>query len=199
MSSPVEVLDFWLGAPATDAAQVSQKLQRWFVGSPELDAEVRTRFGAANDAARAGRLDDWAQTPPGRRALIIVLDQFTRNLYRRSPRAYAGDARALALALEGLDRGEDAGLSFEEAMFLYVPLGHTEDLLLQRRHLALVEAKVAEAPPGLAPAWAGAVAHARGYLALIEQFGRFPQRNVILDRTSTPDEVAFLAKPSTSG
>jgi uncharacterized protein (DUF924 family) len=199
MSSPDVVLDFWLGAPASNATAFREKIRRWFVSSPQLDAEIRARFAGDNDAARAGKLDGWAATAKGRLALIIVLDQFTRNLYRRTPRAFSADAKALALALEGIDRGEDAELHFEESIFLYAPLGHAEDLPLQERHLALIERKAAGAPPAMAEAWSSAVAHARGYVEQIAQFGRFPHRNVILDRTSTADEVAFLAKPATTG
>ena len=197
--SPDEVISFWIGPPATSAEALAAKIGRWFRGSPALDDEIRVRFGAARDQAMAGALDDWAATPRGRLGLIILLDQFTRNLYRGTPRAYEADPKALALAVAGLDRGEDAGLSFEELMFFALPLGHAEDVALQRRHLETVERHARAAPPALAPACAGAVNHARGYLDQITRFGRFPHRNAVLGRQSTPEEQSFLASSSTTG
>jgi uncharacterized protein (DUF924 family) len=197
--SPDDVLQFWLGAPAADADTFTQKLHRWFGGDKALDAEIRARFGAAVDRARDGALDGWTATARGRLALIILLDQFTRNLHRGTPRAFENDARALALAEAGLERQDDAGLSFEEKMFLYMPLGHSEDVARQERAVALNEAAVEGAPPALAASYASAVTYARGYLEQIRRFGRFPHRNAILGRTCTQEEMAFLASPSTSG
>ncbi len=197
--TPEDVLEFWLGAPATDAEAFGRKVRRWFQGSPELDTEIRQRFGAVVERARNGDLDGWADTARGRLALIVVLDQFTRNLHRGGPRAYENDARALALTEAGIARGHDAGLAFEEALFFYLPLGHAEDLDRQERHVALLEARAKQAPPELAAPWGGSVAFARGYRDQIARFGRFPHRNAILGRTCTQDEMAFLASASPSG
>jgi uncharacterized protein (DUF924 family) len=196
--SPDEVLDFWLGAPDPSGDADAERIRRWFRGAPALDAEIRERFGAARDQALAGQLDDWAATPRGRRALIILLDQFTRNLYRNTPRAYEADPKALALALHGLDAGEAAGLGFYETLFLALPLGHAEDVALQRRNLATLEHKAAESPGG-PERYRAAVEHARGYLDQITRFGRFPHRNAILGRQSTAEEQSFLASSSTTG
>src|SRR5438045_7552164 len=134
--TPDDVLSFWFGAPATDEASYQKKIQRWFRGGKAVDDEIRARFGDLHERAVAGEDDHWAQTPRGRRALIIVLDQFTRNLGRGTPAAYAGDKKAQKLTLEALDRGEDDGLEFEEALFLTMPLAHSEDLKLHERSVA---------------------------------------------------------------
>ena len=196
--TPDDVLQFWLGPHATDADSFGKKIRRWFFTDKALDAEIRTRFGDDVQRARDGALDDWAKTPRGRLALIVLLDQFTRNLHRGTPRAYENDARALALAEAGLDNHDDAELSFEEKMFLYMPLAHSEDVSRQERHLALIVAAANAAPPALQQAYAGATAHAKSYLDQIRRFGRFPHRNAVLGRTCTQEEMAFLDSPSTS-
>src|SRR4051812_44984400 len=165
--SPDDVLAFWLGAPARDHDTYIKKTRRWFMTDKALDAEIRTRFGDAVQKARDGALDDWAKTPRGRLALIVLLDQFTRNLHRGTPRAFENDARALALAEAGLDQHVDDGLDFEEKIFLNMPLAHSEDVTRQERHLALVTAAVNAAPPGLDKAYATATEHARSYLEQI--------------------------------
>jgi uncharacterized protein (DUF924 family) len=197
--TPDEVLQFWLGAPARDHESFMHKIRRWFGVDKALDAEIRAQFGDDVQRARDGALDAWAQTPRGRLALIILLDQFTRNLYRGTPRVYENDARALALAEAGLDQHEDSGLGFEEKMFLYLPLGHSEDVTRQERHVALVTAAANAAPPGLETAYQAATTHARGYLEQIRRFGRFPHRNAVLGRTCTQEEMAFLDSPTTNG
>lgn len=197
--TPEDVISFWLGKPAATHDEFTHKLRRWFSTDKALDAEIRTRFGDAVERARDGALDDWAQTPRGRLGLIILLDQFTRNLHRGTPRAYENDARALVLAEAGLDAHDDAEMSFEEKMFLYMPLAHAEDVSRQERHLALIAAAANAAPRGLEQAWPLATSHAKGYLDQIRRFGRFPHRNAILGRTCTQEEMAFLDSPSTSG
>ncbi|HWE26729.1 MAG TPA: DUF924 family protein [Polyangia bacterium] len=197
--TPDDVLQFWIGAPAAHHDSFMKKIGRWFSVDKALDAEIRTRFGAEVQRARDGALDEWAKTPRGRLALIILLDQFTRNLHRGTPRAFENDARALALTEAGLDKNEDAGLSFEDKIFFYLPLGHSEDVTRHERHLALVTAAANGAPPGLEQAYAAATTHARGYLEQIRRFGRFPHRNAILGRTCTQEEMAFLDSPSTNG
>lgn len=197
--TPDDVLQFWIGAPAADADAFGKKLHRWFGVDKALDADIRARFGDEVQRARDGALDDWTQSARGRLALIILLDQFTRNLHRGTPRAFENDARALLLAEAGLDRHDDADLGFEEKLFLYLPLGHSEDVARQERHLALLTAAANAAPPGLEKAYAQATAHAKSYLEQIRRFGRFPHRNAILGRTCTQDEMAFLDSPSANG
>jgi uncharacterized protein (DUF924 family) len=161
--------------------------RHWFLGSAQLDAKMRRRFGAWVDAALQGELDAWASTPRGRLALILLLDQFTRNIHRGAANAFAGDARAQALVLEGLEAGMDKPLNLSERHFFYMPLVHAEDLDLQ----ALSLEKFAE----FLHETQSIVNHQRDHAATIERFGRFPTRNAALGRPSTAEEQAFLSRP----
>ncbi len=199
MTTPDDVLQFWLGAPALDPDSFRQKVRRWFGTDKALDAEIRARWGDDLVRARDGGYDEWVKTPRGRLALIILFDQFTRNLHRGTPRAYENDARALALCEAGLDARADEGLSFEEKLFFYLPLGHSEDVTRHERNVALIEAAANAGPPDMREAYGDATKHARGYLEQIRRFGRFPLRNAILGRTCTQEEMAFLDSPSTNG
>src|SRR5437764_10625284 len=125
------VYEYWFGAaPALDAATAEAKMRRWYRGGPPVDAEVREKFGPLVERAVRGELDGWSATPRGRIALILLLDQFTRNLWRDDPRCYSGDAKAQRLAVEALDSGLDEKLSLEERQFLRIPLAHAENLEL---------------------------------------------------------------------
>ena len=135
-----------------------------------------------------GELDSWAATPRGRIALIILIDQFTRSIYRDSPRAFAGDVRAQQLSLDGLA----TPYPHEERQFLLMPLLHAEDLKLQQLGLDEIEKHVASAPELLRPMFAMGLEQSRKYLDVIARFGRFPHRNAALGRTSTPEEQQFL-------
>jgi len=187
-----DVLELWFGKPATTTEEYGRKIRRWFMGGPALDAELRERFGSLVERAIAGELDAWATTPRGRLALIVVLDQFTRSIFRDTPRMYAGDAKAQALALDGLDRGFDEQLGFEERQFLGMPLAHAEDLALQERSVTEMNALAADAADFHKPLIAMGVEQSRKYRDLIAKFGRFPHRNKLLGRTNTPEEEAFL-------
>jgi uncharacterized protein (DUF924 family) len=188
-----EVLEFWFGEPATDEAGIMAKVGRWFRGGPAMDAEVREKFGAVVEAALAGELDDWAASPRGRLALVLVLDQFTRNVFRNDPRTHAGDPKAQDLAVEALDRGMDAELAFVERLFLTMPLVHAEDLALQRRAAAYAQALAPITPPLYAKMAAMHLEQTAKYEGVIARFSRFPHRNALLGRESTPEESAFLA------
>jgi len=190
--TPDAVLEFWFGEPAHDEETQKRKVRRWFQGGEEMDHEIAERFGALHAQAARGELDDWAQTPRGRLALIIVFDQFTRNLHRGNQKAFAQDAKARKLAVEALDRGLDADLSLDERMFLQLPLGHSEDLELQNRAVAYVEMLAEQAPGALGGMWKINVSQARMHRDTVARFGRFPQRNAALARTSTGEEMEFL-------
>jgi len=180
-----EVLAFWFGEPpATTPREV------WFRKDAAFDAQVRQRFGATLEAALAGRLGHWDATPAGALALVVVLDQFTRNAYRDTPRAFAGDAPALAAAQALVAAGGDRALAPLQRWFVYLPFEHAEDLGLQRQALQLFGALAAEHP-----SLADASEWARKHHDVIARFGRFPHRNAILGRASTPEEEAFLAQP----
>ncbi len=187
VASARDVLTFWFGtADAVDP--------RWFNGGDAFDREIAERFGATIDAALAGDLDDWAATSDGALALVVVLDQFTRNVHRGTPRAFAGDARALAVARRLLAEGGDAALSPLRRWFVLMPLEHAEDLALQDECVRRFEALLAEAGPHR-DAIASALDYARRHRDVVARFGRFPHRNDILGRPSTPDEVEFLRQP----
>lgn len=187
---PEDVLDFWLGGDVPGGSWRAQT-ERWFGGGPALDAEIRARFGEAVAAALRGRLDAWAQTPRGRVALVILLDQFTRNVYRGRPEAFAGDARALALAEEAATDGTDRQLHPVERMFLYMPFMHAESLAAQERGVALFRA-LAEEPGEAQEMLQGVVPYAEEHCETVRRFGRFPHRNTLLGRTATGAERAYL-------
>jgi uncharacterized protein (DUF924 family) len=172
---PDVILDFWFR---------ELEPRHWFLGSKKLDAMMRKRFTGWVDAALDGQLDVWSATPRGRLALILLLDQFTRNIHRGTTRAFAGDAKAQALVLEGLAAGMDGPLNLSERQFFYMPLVHAEDAKLQALSLKSFAAFLREAQ--------SIVKHQKDHAAVIERFGRFPTRNAALARASTPEEQAFL-------
>jgi uncharacterized protein (DUF924 family)/glutathione S-transferase len=192
LTSPEAVLEFWFGAPATSEPEMMAKAQRWFNGGEALDREVRARFGDTVEAALAGKLDAWASTARGRLALVIVLDQLTRNALRGQARTFSGDSKAQKLATEAFDSGLDQTLTTLERMFLSMPLLHAEDAALQRRSAELARHIAASAPALYAKGFAMHVEQADKYLAVVTRFGRFPHRNAVLGRASTPEEETFL-------
>jgi uncharacterized protein (DUF924 family) len=184
-----EVLDFWFLAPASDG--YGKERAAWFRKDTQFDALIAQRFGAVIAQALAGGLQAWAAAgPQGTLARILVLDQFTRNAARATPASFAGDALALADARALVDKGLDLALLPVQRWFVYMPFEHAEDAAMQERSVALFAAL---APGG--PAFKGALDFAQRHRRVIELFGRFPHRNAILGRPSTPDEVAFLREP----
>ncbi len=157
-----------------------------------MDAEISDRFGHVLEQARWGELDHWADTLRGRLALIVVLDQFSRNVYRGSPLAYAQDERAVDLAVEIIDAGKDRDLTPTERMFVWMPLGHAEDPALQERSVRHAEEVAANAPSHLRAESEFGISQARGARDVIARFGRHPHRNEVLGRTSTPEELEYL-------
>ncbi|MGD9763814.1 MAG: DUF924 family protein [Candidatus Binatia bacterium] len=191
------VLDFWFGDRGDDAAE---RTQRWFTPDPAFDAEIRDRFGALICAAAQRELDGWAASPRGRLALILLLDQFPRNVYRGQREAFASDAHALSLALAGIDFGVDRALGTRERAFFYLPLGHAEDPAMQDRAVTAVRQLVAESPAALRGEVEEFLRFARAHRDIIARFGRFPHRNAALGRASTADEKAYLdGGPDTFG
>jgi uncharacterized protein (DUF924 family) len=190
-----EVLEFWFGAAALDPAAAvfsPADMRRWFAGGEEIDKTIRERFGALVDRALAGELDDWAMDIRSRVALILLLDQFPRNIYRDTPQAYAGDERAQRLVHEALDGSLDSALRPEERLFLVMPLMHAEDLRAQDRLAVEMERLREGALPALRPLFDAGVEQSKKYRDIIARFGRFPHRNAALGRESTPEEVEFL-------
>jgi uncharacterized protein (DUF924 family) len=190
------VLDYWFGELSAEGTPSPQITGRWFRGGPSADDEIRTRFGDDVARACAGELDYWADTPRGRLALVILLDQFTRNLHRGSGQAFAGDPRALGLACEAIDAGDDRKLRPVERYFLYMPLEHAESVEMQHRSVGLFESLLEESPAAGRGLFEGAVEWARRHAAVIERFGRFCSRNAALGRESTAEEREFLGDHS---
>jgi uncharacterized protein (DUF924 family) len=189
-----EVLSYWFPEDINNADPEARRRQgeRWMHGDPEVDREISERFGQVLEQARRGELDHWADTPRGRLALTVVLDQFSRNVYRGSLLSYAQDEKALELALEGIDAGMDRELSPMERIFFWMPLGHSEDLSLQERVVRHQEEEAANAPPHLSAMAEFGISQAKGARDVIARFGRHPHRNEILGRTSTPEELEYL-------
>jgi uncharacterized protein (DUF924 family) len=186
-----EVLDFWFGAPGS--ATFGQNRREWFVKDASFDADIRTRFGEVIDQALSGGLKDWdAQGPQGVLARILVLDQFTRNAWRNTPQSFAGDALALAAATGLADSGADRALSPQQRVFAYLPFEHAEDAAMQARAVELFTQLAADHP---GPGFEDNLDYAHRHRGVIARFGRFPHRNEILGRVSTPEETEFLRQP----
>jgi len=173
-TEPGEVLDFWFA---------EGEEERWFKVSPEFDRAITERFGAAYEDAAAERLAAWEATQEGALALIVLLDQFSRNMFRESPRAFAADPIAQGVAERAIKRGHDMGVPEERRIFFYMPLEHAEDIALQDRCCELVRARCDRG---------NYVEYADRHRAVIARFGRFPHRNKVLGRESTPEEIAYL-------
>lgn len=177
-----EILDFWF-PPGTTGER-----REWFRKDPAFDRVVRDRFGPSLAAGLAGAFGDWCVQARGSLARIVLLDQFTRNAFRDTPKAFSGDAAALATAEDALVRGFDRELGVFERWFMIMPFEHAESLAMQDRSVALFRALADDGVPGPLD-WA------LRHRAVIERFGRFPHRNAILGRASTDDELAFLREP----
>ena len=184
-----DVLSFWFGEPGS--AEYLRPRDLWFTKSEATDRLIAERFRPVVDRALAGEHDDWAATPRGALALVVLLDQFTRNVFRGTPRAFAGDPRALAIATRLVDTSRDLTLAPVERWFVYMPLEHSERLLDQYESVRQFERLAAD---GLdAPLdWA------RRHFEVVRRFGRFPHRNAILGRESTPEETEFLKQPGSA-
>jgi uncharacterized protein (DUF924 family) len=185
------VLDFWF-RPENDPMHL-QPRPEWFRKDAAFDASIRDGFGTLIEEALAGRIDDWSSTEQGTVARIVVLDQFTRNVFRDTARAFAGDAQALAAAKALVASGRDRVLPAAHRMFVYLPFEHAEDLGLQDECVRLMQAL------GAADGRFGdLVGYAEKHRVIIRRFGRFPHRNALLGRSSTPDELEFLKQPGSS-
>lgn len=192
------VLAFWLGDVDEHGFSPAAKVQSWWKKDAAFDAELRKRFGALHEAVRSGACDDWLTSARGRLAYVIVLDQFSRNMFRDTPGAFASDARALEVAGEGIELGHDRELQGPARSFLYMPFMHAEDLMAQTRCVELFEAFAGELEGEHAKSIGNNVDFAEKHRVIIERFGRFPHRNAILGRASTAEEDAFLKEPGSS-
>lgn len=194
-----EVLSFWFGEPTDDGMARPEVQQRWWKKDAAFDASIQARFGATFERAVRGELQDWADSPRGRVALVIVLDQFSRNLGRGSGEAFANDPAALRLASAAVERGELDELPPLHAYFLLMPFMHAEDVEAQRRCVELFRERAARAPnEALRRLFEGGADFAERHRVIVERFGRFPHRNALLGRASSPEEEAFLKEPGSS-
>lgn len=189
---PDEVLSYWLGDALQQDWPSDNRGRLWFGGGAALDAQIRERFGALVEAAVDGRLTEWEHPLAARLALVIVLDQFTRNVFRGQARAFAGDGRAQQLVQQTLAQGQDAALPRAARVFLYMPLMHAESGPLQETSVQKFTALLADAPPALRDTLAGHLRFAEEHRDIVRRFGRFPHRNAALGRTSTAEETRFL-------
>ena len=184
-----EILQFWFGPPGEGEAS---GIELWFGKSLRVDRTIEKRFGKLVEKAKAGSLDGWTSTPRGRLAVILLLDQFSRNIFRDTPASFAADEKALALCLDGLDEEMDKKLAPLERAFFYMPTMHAEDLDMQLTSVEVFEELVASAPPEHKATCETFLKHARRHRDVVERFERFPHRNAILGRTSSSEEAAFL-------
>jgi len=177
-----DILKFWF-------EEIDAKQQ--FTSDPDFDERIRTRFGALHKEAASGALDSWMDTHEEALALVILLDQFSRNIYRGQAEAFATDAKAREIADKAVEVGHDKACPDGARAFFYMPFMHSEDLAVQDKCIALVRERLGED--------SGTLPHAIWHRKVIEEFGRFPFRNKALGRETTPEEAAFLNKESVPG
>ncbi|WP_110673884.1 DUF924 family protein [Salinicola sp. RZ23] len=179
IATPQAVCDFWFETLSA---------KQWFAKDAALDGEIAERFGTTLAAAARCELWHWRDSPTGRVAEIVVLDQFSRNVHRDTPAAFAQDPLALALAQELIARGEDTALPLAQRIFAYMPFMHSESLAIHARAVTLFDTPGMEAQ----------LDYEHRHREIIQRFGRYPHRNAILGRVSTPEEIAFLRQPGSA-
>jgi uncharacterized protein (DUF924 family) len=194
-----EVLDYWFEDGLSQDWPASSVTRKWFRASAGDDAEIDHRFGAYVEAGLQQELVDWERQPLSRLALILVLDQFPRHIYRGQRRAFAGDHRAATLAVEGVSRQMHSKLPLCAQVFFLMPLMHAEDEDLQDLCLTSMTALLERSPDFCRQSIQDSVNAARQHRELIRRFGRFPHRNTALERESTPEERAYLEKSERFG
>lgn len=194
------ILGFWFGDPGDGEAPPPELSRMWWAKDQKTDDYIRDNFESLLINAREGRLREWENTPRGTLALIILLDQFPRNIYRDTPGAFSQDAQALEAAAKGIEKGFDKGLHPVMRVFFYMPFMHSEDLEMQERSIALFGAMERDftSPPELAKMLSSNRDYAERHYSIIKRFGRYPHRNRILGRESTAGEIEFLKQPGSS-
>ncbi len=187
------VLDYWFGdALSASPEQLDPYFKRWFMSGRALDDEIRERFGAWVEQAAAGDLDAWRANAEGTLALIIMLDQFPRNIWRGDARAFTHDPLALSLSRDLIASGKDRGMHFLQCTFAYMPHQHAEDMAAQDASIVTYEQLLADTAEEYRGIVSGILDYAREHREIIHRFGRFPHRNVALGRASTAEEIAYL-------
>ena len=193
-----QILEFWFSARELDAPQIDSRMERWFGSDPALDQQIRDEFGPLVEEALAGRHEDWAATAEGRLALILLLDQFCRNIFRGTARAFAGDRRALKLCVEGSMDNKYGVLSPVQRVFFFMPLQHAESIGVQEKSVRIYTALAESVSGTLRETFLTFAQFAELHRDIIARFGRFPHRNLLLGRANTPDEDAYLAADAPS-
>jgi len=189
MTTPRAVLEFWFAPQARPL---------WFEKDKAFDEQIRSRFGAAVHAAQMGELDGWQQSSEGSLALLLLLDQFSRNVHRNSAKAFLGDERARQIADRAIAKGFDRQVDYRRQQFFYFPFEHGEALADQQRAVALFTAAIDRAEPAERDEAIAELDYAHRHRVIIERFGRFPHRNEALGRPSTEAEIDFLRLPGSA-
>lgn len=194
------ILDFWFGEMKEGEPPSSEKQKMWWAKDDSIDKYIEDNFGVCVEKASEGNLDSWLETPRGNLALIILLDQFSRNIYRDTPGAFENDSQALKVADSGITVGMDKELHPVMRIFFYIPFMHSEDLEMQKRSVELYSLLEEECRnnESVRKVVSNSLDFAHRHKEIIERFGRFPHRNDILGRESTPEEIEFLKKPGSS-
>lgn len=193
VETPASVRAFWFADALESPARAKSRMAWWFESDRDTDLLIAQRFTSTLEAASAGALSSWEREPLSCLALVVVLDQFPRNIHRATAAAFAHDAKALDVARRGLAAGYLRALSTVEQTFFLMPFQHCEDLACQRESVAHFQRMCDEAAPEWRALAQGVLDYARLHLEIVERFGRFPHRNAALGRASTPEEIDYLA------
>lgn len=192
------ILSFWFKEQALSAPQIDQRMEVWFSEDPVFDHEIKKDFADEIARASSGDLDHWAHNPLGRLALIILIDQFRRNIYRGTAKAFSKDQLALKLCVQGAIEKMDRGLAPIQKVFFYMPLQHAESRKVQAKSVELYNRLAASVSPTLRETFVTIAHFAELHKDIIDQFGRFPHRNILLNRQNTPEEDEYLSGESPS-
>lgn len=198
METAASIRSFWFGEEFDDAASARAQAALWWSKDAQMDALIRQRFAESSELAAQGALDAWRTTAVGSLSLILLCDQFPRNMYRNTGQAFSLDAVARKIASEAIAAGQDDELRLIERVFMYLPFEHSESIEDQERALALFEDLARQAPIAHQQIFEGFLNFARRHYEVILRFQRFPHRNLILGRASSPDELEFLSQPGSS-
>jgi uncharacterized protein (DUF924 family) len=191
-----EILSFWFKQQELSAPQIDRRMDTWFGEDEVFDHEIRKEFADDVDKACKGQLDHWADDPRGRLALIIMIDQFRRNMYRNTAEAFSMDRLALKLCVEGAMEKKDKGLAPIQKVFFYMPLQHSESAKVQAKSVELFTRLAESVSPTYQETFLTIAQFAELHKDIIDQFGRFPHRNRLLGRENTPEEDQYLAGDS---
>lgn len=203
MDKAAQILDFWFQSvdDNTPANAKDDPFKKWFMKNEQFDREIKEKFEADVIKARWGTYKAWESSAAGRLALILLYDQFCRNMFRNTPRMFENDPLALDLTLRSIQEGQDKGLYLIQRTFLYMPLMHSEQRSMQElsvKYFSTLVDESREKVPQNAGYYEYSLGYAKKHRDIVERFGRFPHRNRILGRMSTPEEEDFLTKPGSA-